>query len=59
MKSAYGPDPGDAAAAGRSPRGTQGRIGPGQIVPDITAGEPDRLLPSFINGIKRLPCQSG
>jgi cytochrome P450 len=26
-------------------------------VPDITAGEPDRLLSSFINGIKRLPCQ--
>jgi methyl-branched lipid omega-hydroxylase len=25
-------------------------------VPDITAGEPDRLLSSFINGIKRLPC---
>jgi methyl-branched lipid omega-hydroxylase len=26
-------------------------------VPDITVGEPDRLLSSFINGIKRLPCQ--
>jgi methyl-branched lipid omega-hydroxylase len=26
-------------------------------VPNITAGEPDRLLSSFINGIKRLPCQ--
>jgi cytochrome P450 len=26
-------------------------------IPDITAGEPDRLLSSFINGIKRLPCQ--
>jgi hypothetical protein len=26
-------------------------------VPDITAGEPDRLLSSFINGIKRLPCR--
>jgi len=26
-------------------------------VPDIRAGEPDRLLSSFINGIKRLPCQ--
>jgi methyl-branched lipid omega-hydroxylase len=26
-------------------------------VPDITAGEPDRLLSSFINGIKRMPCQ--
>src|SRR5579872_766892 len=25
-------------------------------VPDIRAGEPDRLLSSFINGIKRLPC---
>jgi methyl-branched lipid omega-hydroxylase len=25
-------------------------------VPGITAGEPDRLLSSFINGIKRLPC---
>ena len=24
---------------------------------DITAGEPDRLLSSFINGIKRLPCE--
>jgi cytochrome P450 len=28
-------------------------------VPDITAGEPDRLLSSFINGIKRLPCEFG
>ena len=28
-------------------------------VPDITAGQPDRLLSSFINGIKRLPCQFG
>jgi len=26
-------------------------------VPDITAGPPDRLLSSFVNGIKRLPCQ--
>jgi cytochrome P450 len=26
-------------------------------VPDITAGEPDRLLSSFVNGIKRLRCQ--
>jgi methyl-branched lipid omega-hydroxylase len=26
-------------------------------VPDISAGEPDRLLSSFVNGIKRLPCQ--
>jgi cytochrome P450 len=26
-------------------------------VPGITAGPPDRLLSSFINGIKRLPCQ--
>jgi len=26
-------------------------------VPNITAGEPDRLLSSFINGIKRLPCE--
>ena len=26
-------------------------------VPAITAGEPDRLLSSFVNGIKRLPCQ--
>jgi methyl-branched lipid omega-hydroxylase len=26
-------------------------------VPEITAGEPDRLLSSFINGIKRLPCE--
>jgi methyl-branched lipid omega-hydroxylase len=25
-------------------------------VPAITAGEPDRLLSSFVNGIKRLPC---
>jgi cytochrome P450 len=25
-------------------------------VPDITAGQPDRLLSSFINGVKRLPC---
>ena len=25
-------------------------------VPDISAGEPDRLLSSFVNGIKRLPC---
>jgi len=25
-------------------------------VPDIAAGEPDRLLSSFINGIKHLPC---
>jgi hypothetical protein len=26
-------------------------------VPDITtAGDPDRLLSSFVNGIKRLPC---
>jgi methyl-branched lipid omega-hydroxylase len=25
-------------------------------VPTIAAGEPDRLLSSFINGIKRLPC---
>ena len=28
-------------------------------VPDITAGEPDRLLSSFINGIKHLPCTFG
>ncbi|HEX2823307.1 MAG TPA: cytochrome P450 [Streptosporangiaceae bacterium] len=28
-------------------------------VPDITAGEPDRLLSSFVNGIKRLPCEFG
>ena len=28
-------------------------------VPDITAGEPDRLLSSFVNGIKRLPCTFG
>jgi cytochrome P450 len=26
-------------------------------VPDITAGQPDRLLSSFVNGIKHLPCQ--
>jgi cytochrome P450 len=26
-------------------------------VPDITSGQPDRLLSSFVNGIKRLPCQ--
>jgi cytochrome P450 len=26
-------------------------------VPDITAGQPDRLLSSFINGVKRLPCE--
>jgi methyl-branched lipid omega-hydroxylase len=26
-------------------------------VPGITSGEPDRLLSSFINGIKHLPCQ--
>jgi methyl-branched lipid omega-hydroxylase len=26
-------------------------------VPAITAGEPDRLLSSFVNGIKRLPCR--
>jgi cytochrome P450 len=26
-------------------------------VPDITAGEPDRLLSSFVNGIKHLPCE--
>ena len=26
-------------------------------VPDITVGEPDRLLSSFVNGIKRLPCE--
>jgi cytochrome P450 len=26
-------------------------------VPDITAAEPDRLLSSFVNGIKRLPCR--
>jgi len=26
-------------------------------VPGITAGEPDRLLSSFVHGIKRLPCQ--
>jgi methyl-branched lipid omega-hydroxylase len=28
-------------------------------IPDITAGSPDRLLSSFVNGIKRLPCQLG
>ena len=28
----------------------------GVEVPDITAGEPDRLLSSFVNGIKHLPC---
>ncbi len=28
-------------------------------VPGITAGEPDRLLSSFVNGIKRLPCEFG
>jgi cytochrome P450 len=28
-------------------------------VPGITAGEPDRLLSSFVNGIKRLPCDFG
>jgi cytochrome P450 len=26
-------------------------------IPDVTVGQPDRLLSSFINGIKRLPCQ--
>jgi methyl-branched lipid omega-hydroxylase len=26
-------------------------------VPGIVAGEPDRLLSSFVNGIKRLPCE--
>ena len=26
-------------------------------VPAVTAGEPDRLLSSFVNDIKRLPCQ--
>jgi cytochrome P450 len=26
-------------------------------VPGITAGQPDRLLSSFVNGIKRLPCE--
>jgi cytochrome P450 len=26
-------------------------------VPSIAAGEPDRLLSSFVNGIKRLPCE--
>jgi cytochrome P450 len=26
-------------------------------VPDITVGEPDRLLSNFVNGIKRLPCE--
>ena len=31
-----------------------------QRVPDIrAAGEPDRLLSSFINGIKHLPCDFG
>jgi hypothetical protein len=29
-------------------------------VPDIrAAGEPDRLLSSFIHGIKHLPCEFG
>jgi methyl-branched lipid omega-hydroxylase len=28
-------------------------------VPGITAGQPDRLLSSFVNGIKRLPCDFG
>ncbi|MEV0387088.1 cytochrome P450 [Nonomuraea sp. NPDC050643] len=28
-------------------------------LPDIAAGEPDRLLSSFINGYKRLPCTFG
>ncbi|HEY6481475.1 MAG TPA: cytochrome P450, partial [Streptosporangiaceae bacterium] len=28
-------------------------------VPDIRAGQPDRLLSSFINGIKHLPCDFG
>jgi len=29
-------------------------------VPGIAAaGEPDRLLSSFVNGIKRLPCEFG
>jgi len=28
-------------------------------VPGITAGEPARLLSSFVNGIKRLPCELG
>jgi methyl-branched lipid omega-hydroxylase len=28
-------------------------------VPGIRAGEPDRLLSSFINGIKHLPCDFG
>ena len=28
-------------------------------VPRIAAGKPDRLLSSFVNGIKRLPCQFG
>jgi methyl-branched lipid omega-hydroxylase len=28
-------------------------------VPDIRAGEPDRLLSNFINGIKHLPCDFG
>ena len=26
-------------------------------VPEITVGKPDRLLSSFVNGIKRLPCE--
>src|SRR6202789_366129 len=26
-------------------------------LPDLNAGEPDRLLSSFVNGIKRLPCE--
>jgi methyl-branched lipid omega-hydroxylase len=26
-------------------------------MPDIVAGEPDRLLSNFVNGIKRLPCE--
>ncbi len=26
---------------------------------NITVGEPDRLLSSFINGSKRLPCEFG
>jgi cytochrome P450 len=30
-----------------------------ELLTDITAGEPDRLLSSFVNGIKRLPCQFG
>jgi cytochrome P450 len=28
-------------------------------VPDIRAGQPDRLPSSFINGIKHLPCEFG